>query len=799
MKTKFTLLFTTLIFFVVISKSNAQVDNTFTGVGAGTTGTGNYNSAFGKNALNLNTGHSNSAFGYETLTITSGGFNNAFGNYALRNNVTGAYNCAIGTRSLSSNNAGWRNIAIGHRALEANIIGNNNTGIGYASLLYNVGNNNVALGFWSPRNLLSGDSNVFIGTETASNLLHGSNNVFLGKVIVTKAPSTTALAGDDTNGTIIFADGAGKQRIFVHNNGNTGIGLGNNVIPVNKLDVKGGVVIGTGYTPNGTITGNNLSQNSVAGAVAPSNGLLVEGRIGIGNTSPQNKVEITQGKLGNSGLRFTNLTSAYNPATMQSATKFLSVNETGDVVLLKMPPPSNSNELGSYENVMTSSVNNITVSANIVNSISNAINTNNQLVTTVNGVPSNPVNIPMPTYTEVDGSITNELQTLSQAGNTVTLSNGGGSFTLPTFTDTDAQSLGLAGNILSISNGNSVTLPSEVPQILSQSGNTVTLSNGGGSFTLPTFTDTDAQSLALAGNTLSISNGNSVTLPAQIPQTISQSGNTVTLSNGGGSFTLPTFTDTNTDAQSLTLTGNNLSISNGNSVVLPTYTDVPQTITQSGNTVTLSNGGGTFTLPTFTDTDAQSLTLTGNSLSISNGNSVTLPTYVDSSLYESNGAINQATTISNNRVVDMNDRNIWFNTSSSATNGKIYVGASSVYPNTTGNYKLFVEGGILTEKVKVALRSTANWADYVFANDYKLMPLAEVEKFVTANKHLPGVDSASELSKNGLDLAEMQSKQMEKIEELTLYIINQNKTIEKNQKELEELKLQVKALIEKTK
>ena len=46
--------------------------------------------------------------------------------------------------------------------------------------------------------------------------------------------SSQALAGNDTNGTIILADGAGKQRIFVHNNGNTGIGLGNNVIPANK-------------------------------------------------------------------------------------------------------------------------------------------------------------------------------------------------------------------------------------------------------------------------------------------------------------------------------------------------------------------------------------------------------------------------------------------------------------------------------------------------------------------------------------------------------------------------------------
>jgi hypothetical protein len=70
------------------------------------------------------------------------------------------------------------------------------------------------------------------------------------------------------------------------------------------------------------------------------------------------------------------------------------------------------------------------------------------------------------------------------------------------------------------------------------------------------------------------------------------------------------------------------------------------------------------------------------------------------------------------------------------------------------------------------------------------MPLNEVETFVKENKHLPGIDSANELVKNGLDVAEMQAKQMGKIEELTLYVIQQNK-------EIEELKAQVKALLEK--
>ena len=743
MKIKITLLFTVLLFVGTIYRVNGQVDNTFTGENSGVVNTGNYNTGYGVNALRNNTSNSNSAFGVGTLSNTTGGFNCAFGNGALALNGTGRLNCALGTRSLSNNNSGSANIAIGHRSQEANISGNNNTAIGYATLLTNLGSSNTVLGSYSPRSLLTGDSNIFIGAETAINLLNGSNNVFLGnRIAVSKSPSTPILAGNDTSNSIIIADGLGNQKIFIQKNGNTGIGLGNNVIPVNKLDIKGGVAIGKNFTPN----------DVTPGIIAPTSGLIVEGKVGIGTSSPNNKVEITSGINGNSGLRFTDLTSNYNPATSIASNRFLTVNQNGDVVLNKMANPIETNVLTSNANLMTSNVNSISSSSTIINSISNSVNSNNQLITTVNGVASAPVNLPR----------------------------------------TDEQSLSLTGNTLSISNGNSVTLPSyiDTPQILSQSENTIILSNGGGSFTLPTFNDTDAQSLALNGNTLSISNGNSVTLPTYnyTPQILSQSENTIILSNGGGSFTLPTFNDT--DAQSLALNGNTLSISNGNSVTLPTYVDTPQTLSQTGNTVTLSNGGGFFTLPSTIITAGTNVTVTGS------GSSVTpyVVSAADTSLYANNGTINSATTTNGNRVVTMNNSNIWFQSAAADTNSKIYIGTTATYPSTTGNYKLYVEGGILTEKVKVALRSTANWADYVFEKNYDLMPLKNVEEYIAIHKHLPGIDSASELAKNGLDLAEMQAKHMAKIEEMMLYIIDQNKTIEKNIKDIEELKKQVKVL-----
>ncbi len=103
--------------------------------------------------------------------------------------------------------------------------------------------------------------------------------------------------------------------------------------------------------------------------------------------------------------------------------------------------------------------------------------------------------------------------------------------------------------------------------------------------------------------------------------------------------------------------------------------------------------------------------------------------------------------------------------------------------NMPKGYRLYVEEGILTEKLKVAVKNTANWADYVFAKNYNLMPLNEVEAYVAANKHLPNIPSAQELVNDGMDVASMQAKQMEKIEELTLYMIELKKEVEQLKKD----------------
>jgi hypothetical protein len=96
-----------------------------------------------------------------------------------------------------------------------------------------------------------------------------------------------------------------------------------------------------------------------------------------------------------------------------------------------------------------------------------------------------------------------------------------------------------------------------------------------------------------------------------------------------------------------------------------------------------------------------------------------------------------------------------------------------------------VNGEAIFTKAKV--KDFGNWPDYVFNKDYQLPALAEVEKFIQQNKHLPGIPAAAEVQQKGLDLGDNQAALLKKIEELTLYIIEQNKKIEGLEKKLNEV------------
>jgi len=205
---------------------------------------------------------------------------------------------------------------------------------------------------------------------------------------------------------------------------------------------------------------------------------------------------------------------------------------------------------------------------------------------------------------------------------------------------TDSQTLSISGNTLSITNGNSVTIPGgsgssyTAGAAIDLTGNVITNTApdqtvaiiGTGqtvvSGTYPTFTvNSPAQNLSLNGNVLSISNGNSVTLPT----------------TGGGSYsagtginiTGTTISNTAPD-QTVTLTGAGITTIGGTYPnFMITSSEVPQVLSLSGTTLNLSNGGGSVVLPIGADNDPtnelQILSLNGNTLVLSNGNSVILP------------------------------------------------------------------------------------------------------------------------------------------------------------------------------
>lgn len=117
-------------------------------------------------------------------------------------------------------------------------------------------------------------------------------------------------------------------------------------------------------------------------------------------------------------------------------------------------------------------------------------------------------------------------------------------------------------------------------------------------------------------------------------------------------------------------------------------------------------------------------------------------------------------------------------------NGSVAIGTTD-----TKGYKLAVNGsGIFT---KIVVKSYANWPDFVFHPNYKLPDLSEVEQFVTKYQHLPGIPSASEVAKEGVDVGEMNKQLLQKVEEQMLYIIEMNKQLAALSKEVEVLKQQI--------
>jgi len=155
-----------------------------------------------------------------------------------------------------------------------------------------------------------------------------------------------------------------------------------------------------------------------------------------------------------------------------------------------------------------------------------------------------------------------------------------------------------------------------------------------------------------------------------------------------------------------------------------------------------------------------------------------------------NGAIDEVSMY--NRVLSEQEINNLFNetpNTNTPSSGceNIFCDGENVGIGTqdTKGYKLAVEGDIIAEEVKVALRT--DWPDYVFNPAYEISTLEALEKYISQNRHLPEIPSKADVEANGINLGEMNAKLLQKIEELTLYLIEQNKKIKAQQQRIEAL------------
>jgi hypothetical protein len=113
-----------------------------------------------------------------------------------------------------------------------------------------------------------------------------------------------------------------------------------------------------------------------------------------------------------------------------------------------------------------------------------------------------------------------------------------------------------------------------------------------------------------------------------------------------------------------------------------------------------------------------------------------------------------------------------------STADKLYVnGNVGIGTTDPKGYKLAVNGSAIATSMTVKLNSA--WPDYVFKKDYQLPSLSEVKAYIDQNQHLPDIPPEQQIAKEGLNLGEMNKLLMKKVEELTLYLIEQNKRIEK--------------------
>lgn len=225
--------------------------------------------------------------------------------------------------------------------------------------------------------------------------------------------------------------------------------------------------------------------------------------------------------------------------------------------------------------------------------------------------------------------------------------------------------------------------------------------------------------------------------------------------------------------------GNKLEITQGNpdhsGLRFTNLTAASAAAPSSGKVLSVNTNGDvvleTAASPTPAD-GSETKIIAGTNISVSGSGTVSDPYEIAATA--SSGSYWATTTLGNGNIINTNS-------------GGVVIG-QGILSVPTG-YNLYVSGGILAEKVKVALKTSAHWADHVFAPNYRLRSLTEVEKYIREHRHLPNMPAAETLVREGgVEVTNMLARQMEKIEELTLYLIDLDKKMKKLEQENAALK-----------
>jgi len=243
---------------------------------------------------------------------------------------------------------------------------------------------------------------------------------------------------------------------------------------------------------------------------------------------------------------------------------------------------------------------------------------------------------------------------------------------------------------------------------------------------------------------------------------------TLTLQNNGGELVSGARFTINKDGEALKINGVNPFIQLYQSGVARSF------IQQTGSDLKLGVNGGDLLLDGVnvgvgTNAPTSKLHVAGRTLMAGNGEVLAINGATPNIGFYFNNAFRSFISQANSELyIGVNNGNLHLDATGQIAIGNVIAAASG--------YKLTVSGKIICEEMKVKL--VGNWPDYVFDEGYKRPSLTELGSYIKANKHLPNIPAAAEIDKGGFEVGDMQKRMMEKIEELTLYILDQQKQID---------------------